>query len=105
MTETQQSPAGQRQAQLAAAQLLARTWTAGGHIEALPAPLRPATRADGYAVQALWPGVLGQAVAGWKIAATSKAGQEHIAVRGPIAFFTISRSCLGTRTKPPTFGS
>jgi 2-keto-4-pentenoate hydratase len=68
-----------------AARLLARSWLEGEHIEALPAGCRPATRAEGYAVQALWADALGQAVAGWKIAATSKAGQEHIAVSGPIA--------------------
>lgn len=70
---------------LAAARLLARSWTQGEHLEALPADCRPAGRAEGYAVQALWAQLLGQPVAGWKIAATSKAGQEHIAVSGPIA--------------------
>ena len=70
---------------LAAAQRLARSWSTGTHIDALPAECRPASRAEGYAIQALWPGVLGQAVAGWKIAATSVAGQQHIAVSGPIA--------------------
>lgn len=70
---------------LAAARLLARAWQSGEHLAALPVEVRPVTRADGYAVQALWPEVLGQGVAGWKIAATSQAGQQHIAVGGPIA--------------------
>ena len=70
---------------LAAAQLLTSSWRRGEHIGELPAKCRPATRADGYAVQALWAQALGDKVAGWKIAATSKAGQEHIAVTGPIA--------------------
>ena len=70
---------------LAAARRLAGSWNNGNHIDALPAECRPAGRAEGYAIQALWPGVLGQAVAGWKIAATSVAGQQHIAVSGPIA--------------------
>ncbi len=70
---------------LAAAQRLAHSWSAGNHIDALPAECRPTSRAEGYAVQSLWSGVLGQAVAGWKIAATSVAGQQHIAVSGPIA--------------------
>jgi 2-keto-4-pentenoate hydratase len=70
---------------LAAARLLTDSWLRGKHIEHLPAQCRPSTRADGYAVQALWPQALGDAVAGWKIAATSKAGQEHIAVNGPVA--------------------
>lgn len=70
---------------LAAARLLARSWTGGEHIEALAQEWRPATRAEGYAIQSEWAGVLGQAVAGWKIAATSQAGQRHIAVSGPLA--------------------
>lgn len=68
----------------AAAQSLAGAWMRGAHLESLPA-WQPATRAEGYAVQALWPGLVGQAVAGWKIAATSQAGQAHIAVSGPLA--------------------
>jgi 2-keto-4-pentenoate hydratase len=70
---------------LSAAQLLTDSWSRGEHIEGLPAQCRPSTRAEGYAVQASWPQALGDTVAGWKIAATSKAGQEHIAVSGPIA--------------------
>jgi len=70
---------------LDAASLLADSWTAGSHIEALPAACRPTTRAEGYAVQSHWRGVIGQPVAGWKIAATSRAGQQHIAVSGPLA--------------------
>lgn len=70
---------------LAAARRLAGSWTAGTHIDALPAECRPTSRAEGYATQSQWSGVLGQPVAGWKIAATSVAGQQHIAVSGPIA--------------------
>lgn len=62
-----------------------------GHIERrtrlvqLPPECRPASRADGYAVQAeLWR-QSGEACAGWKIAATSTAGQAHIGVDGPLA--------------------
>lgn len=68
-----------------AARLLTHSWLRGEHIEGLPADCRPSTRAEGYGVQALWPEATAQAVAGWKIAATSKAGQDHIAVSGPIA--------------------
>ena len=70
---------------LAAAQMLARSWNDGARVDDLPANCRPATRAEGYAIQSQWAGVLDQAVAGWKIAATSQAGQQHIAVSGPIA--------------------
>ncbi len=68
-----------------AAALLARTWSAGQHLEQLPPECRPGTLAQGYAVQGLWSGQLAQPVAGWKIAATSEAGQKHIAVSGPLA--------------------
>jgi 2-keto-4-pentenoate hydratase len=67
------------------AQLLWGLWQAGRVIDALPASCRPATRAEGYAAQARLPGVAGRDVLGWKIAATSAAGQRHIAVDGPLA--------------------
>lgn len=51
----------------------------------LPADIRPTTRDAGYEVQLQWPAVAGQAVRGWKIAATSQAGREHIGVSGPLA--------------------
>lgn len=68
-----------------AAGLLVRSWREGAHIDDLPAACRPATRADGYAVQALWQAEQEAPVAGWKIAATSQAGQQHIGVSGPLA--------------------
>ena len=66
-----------------AAALLRHHWDAGTQLDALPDDLRPLTRVDGYAVQAH----VGDArpVFGWKIAATSTAGQQHINVAGPIA--------------------
>lgn len=66
-----------------AAALLANLWREGAHIPALPPEIRPGSRADGYAVQARLVG--GEAAIGWKIAATSKAGQSHIGVSGPLA--------------------
>lgn len=66
-------------------ELLCTSWREGHHLVELPPHARPGTRADGYAVQAAWSGRLGQAVAGWKIAATSIAGQQHIRVGGPLA--------------------
>src|SRR6187397_3466757 len=47
--------------------------------------MRPATRADGYTVQACLEARTASPLFGWKIAATSKAGQAHIAVDGPLA--------------------
>ena len=68
-----------------AADLLWRTWMTPARIEALPAECRPKDRADGYEIQAAVIGLSGQRVAGWKIAATSQAGQRHINVDGPLA--------------------
>ncbi len=69
-----------------AASTLASAWTSRTHLDApLPEACRPRTRAEGYAAQALWASVVGQPVGGWKIAATSEAGQKHIGVSGPLA--------------------
>jgi 2-keto-4-pentenoate hydratase len=57
----------------------------GRHAEAIPQPYRPRTRAEGYAIQALCEGWSARPLWGWKIAATSIAGQKHINVDGPLA--------------------
>lgn len=68
-----------------AARLLWQHWQAGTALDALPSGLRPSSRAEGHAIQAQLPQVAGHAVVGWKIAATSAAGQAHIGVGGPLA--------------------
>jgi 2-keto-4-pentenoate hydratase len=68
-----------------AARLLWQHWQAGTALDALPPGLRPATRAEGHAIQAELPIAAGRSVVGWKIAATSSAGQAHINVGGPLA--------------------
>ena len=63
-------------------------WTcrrSGTVIDALPDALRPHDAAAGHAIQAALPAVAGRAVIGWKIAATSAAGQAHVQVDGPLA--------------------
>ena len=65
----------------AASQVLVQHWRDGSKLDALETRLRPQSRAEGYAVQA----ALGDEVFGWKIAATSEAGQKHINVAGPLA--------------------
>lgn len=65
------------------ADLLWRTAETGGLIDALPSP--PASRTDGYAIQAACEARSAHPRYGWKIAATSAAGQSHINVDGPIA--------------------
>ncbi len=69
----------------AACDLLYDTWLSGGGLAALPEPLRPATRAEGYAIQACIERKSAHPLFGWKIAATSEAGQKHIGVDGPLA--------------------
>lgn len=73
------------QARHDASDLLWEHWQAGRTLSTLPARLRPATRAEGYAVQALLRSRTAMPLFGWKIAATSLAGQAHIGVDGPLA--------------------
>ena len=68
-----------------ASALLQQAWRSGSTIPAIPEAERPASRADGYAVQALLERSSAAPLFGWKIAATSKAGQAHINVDGPLA--------------------
>jgi 2-keto-4-pentenoate hydratase len=65
--------------------VLLSSWKNGLRIHALPEASRPISRADGYAVQAALQSLSGDALSGWKIAATSPAGQSHIGVDGPLA--------------------
>jgi 2-keto-4-pentenoate hydratase len=51
----------------------------------LPPSVRPRTREEGYAVQAALAAHSPQPLFGWKIAATSTAGQRHLNVDGPLA--------------------
>ncbi len=68
-----------------AAELILSCWRDGARMPALPEPLRPVTRAEGYAIQAHLETAGEGALVGWKIAATSAAGQRHIGVDGPLA--------------------
>jgi 2-keto-4-pentenoate hydratase len=67
----------------AAAKTLHDHWQAGTKIGDLDPPLRPRNRAEGYAIQAAMQSYGN--LFGWKIAATSEAGQKHINVAGPLA--------------------
>ncbi len=68
-----------------AAALLVRHRRDGTSLANLPETIRPVTRIDGYRIQAQIEQLNGEAVSGWKIAATSSAGQAHIGVDGPLA--------------------
>jgi 2-keto-4-pentenoate hydratase len=69
----------------AASDLLYEHWERGSVISGLPVDIRPATREEGYAIQARLDARSRSPVYGWKIAATSAAGQAHIGVDGPMA--------------------
>lgn len=67
-----------------AARLLWTCRQSGTVIDALPGALRPADTLAGHAIQAALPDVADRPVVGWKIAATSAAGQAHIQVDAPL---------------------
>src|SRR4051812_8347427 len=69
----------------AASKILHDHWRAGTKLENLDASLRPRDRAEGYAIQAAIENYSTASLFGWKIAATSEAGQKHINVEGPMA--------------------
>lgn len=69
----------------AASDLLYEHWVRGSVISGLPVGIGPATREEGYAIQARLEKRSRSPVYGWKIAATSTAGQAHIGVDGPMA--------------------
>lgn len=69
---------------MAAARLLLRNWESTTRIAGLPEAMRPRSRAEAYETAALVARHSGSDVAGWKIAATSVAGQRHINVEGPL---------------------
>lgn len=74
-----------------AANILWQNWSDGTRIDALPPACRPTDREAAYAIQAALAELSGQGVFGWKIAATSRAGQQHIGVDGPLAGRLFSR--------------
>ncbi len=57
-------------------------WEGGTTIPELPAAIRPADAAEGMAAQDALRELAGESY-GWKVAATSVAGQRHIGVDGP----------------------
>jgi 2-keto-4-pentenoate hydratase len=69
----------------AAAKTLHGHWQTGRKLRELEAPQRPRNRAEGYAIAAAMARRFAGTPLGWKIAATSEAGQKHINVTGPLA--------------------
>jgi len=71
--------------QRAACAFLYQHWKDGSRCDGLPPEMRPTGRAEAYRVQACIEAYSAEPLVGWKIAATSKAGQAHIGVDGPMA--------------------
>lgn len=88
-----------------AARLILAAWQANNRIDSLPQECRPATRREGYRVQAEIARLSGQSVSGWKIAATSQAGQKHIGVDGPLAGRLLERRVFGSGDSVPMVNS
>jgi len=69
----------------AASRTLHDHWRAGTKFSGLDESLRPRVRIEAYAIQAGIEKYSSENLFGWKIAATSEAGQKHINVDGPMA--------------------
>lgn len=67
-----------------AAEVLWHAWQDGSRLDALPEAIRPSSREDGFAIQLAITRQAKDRRYGWKIAATSSAGQAHIGVDGPL---------------------
>lgn len=87
-----------------ASELLIRHWKAGTMLPVLPEPLRPANRAEGYAIQAQLERLSAKPLWGWKIAATSAVGQQHIGIDGPLAGWLLAETVHADGATLP-FGS
>jgi 2-keto-4-pentenoate hydratase len=88
-----------------AAAVLWQNWIQSTRIDELPAHCRPNDRAEAYAIQAELAKLSGQATIGWKIAATSLAGQAHIGVDGPLAGRLLSQRVLEDGANIPLAGN
>jgi len=92
--------------QLASASgILREHWREGRKLSALPPDLRPRDRIEGYAIQAEIESQSDQPLFGWKIAATSEAGQHHINVAGPMAGRILAETVLPAGGTAAMFGN
>ncbi|MCA0432036.1 MAG: hydratase [Proteobacteria bacterium] len=76
-------------------------WKKQARCAGLPAEIQPASRAEAYAAQALMEGQSAKPLSGWKIAATSLAGQKHIGVSGPLAGRYIAERVVSSGDRVP----
>jgi 2-keto-4-pentenoate hydratase len=78
----------------AASRTLHDHWRAGTKLAGLEEALRPRNRAEAYAIQERIENHSNGKLFGWKIAATSEAGQKHINVDGPMAGRVLSETVI-----------
>ena len=69
-------------------------WRAGIKLAGLDPRLRPRSRTEAYAIQGKIETYSNGKLFGWKIAATSEAGQKHINVDGPMAGRILSETVV-----------
>ena len=85
--------------------ILWENWQQRRRIDQLPSDCRPVDRAAGYTAQREMVKCSGQDVVGWKIAATSSAGQKHIGVDGPLAGPLLANRVLADGATVPLEGN
>ena len=88
-----------------AAAMLLDCWRGQQTLPQLPPECRPTSRAEGYAIQREMLRLSGNTRYGWKIAATSTAGQSHIGVDGPLAGMIHSAQVLAEGSDVPIANS
>lgn len=90
---------------VSAGSILWHNWQKRSRIDQLPPDCRPVDRAAGYSAQKEIVAFSGQDVVGWKIAATSVAGQKHIGVDGPLAGPLLANRVLDDGATVPLDGN
>ena len=89
----------------AASRTLHDHWRAGTRLPNLDPSQRPRNRAEGYAIQAEIERTSAARLFGWKIAATSEAGQKHINVPGPMAGRILQETLIADGGTAPMAGN
>jgi 2-keto-4-pentenoate hydratase len=89
----------------AASQTLRDHWRVGTKLGGLAPAMRPRDRAEGYTIQAELEKQSAANLFGWKIAATSEAGQRHINVAGPMAGRIMSDTLVPDGGSAPMAGN
>ena len=85
--------------------ILWQNWQRRTRIDELPPDCRPQDRAGGYSAQREIVKFSGQDIVGWKIAATSAAGQKHIGVDAPLAGPLLANRVLADGATIPLDGN